>query len=411
MIRYGFIGVLLAMAGALLFGCATQQMQPAGPLFATEQLTAGQYEPKVDNFEVILDASSSMNEKYNGTTKFKIAKDFLDAMGQTLPELKFNGTLRTFGYNPNYPKAFNDLFYGPAKYSRAGLKDGLIAVSQADGTSPLGKAISDAGEDLKSAQGKIAVVVLSDGKDMDNEPVTAAQELKGQFGDRLCIYTVLIGDDRAGKKLLESVATAGGCGFLTSSDEFKSGPEMGEFVKKVFLAEAVRSLDSDKDGVPDNLDRCPDTPEGVVVDAQGCPVDSDGDGVPDYMDDCPNTPKGASVNAKGCWSYASVALFDLNSYSIKPEAYSMLNEVVSILEDNPEIKVDIQGHTDNYGTADYNMKLSEKRAESVKTYLVDKGVDPKRLSTKGFGFSQPVAGNETKAGRAQNRRVQFFPVK
>jgi len=165
--------------------------------------------------------------------------------------------------------------------------------------------------------------------------------------------------------------------------------------------------DSDGDGVPDYLDQCPGTPLGVAVDNSGCPFDSDGDGVADHLDKCPNTPKGATVNEAGCWSLQATTLYDSNSSYIRTEAYPLLDEVASILEKNPEMEVEVQGHTDNTGSAKYNQWLSEKRAQKVKDYLVSKGIDSSRLEAKGYGLTQPVASNATEEGRAQNRRVEL----
>jgi OOP family OmpA-OmpF porin len=110
------------MVSTLLFGCAAQQVQPTKSLFEPYQLKADQYEPKVDNFMVILNTFSSMAEKYNGQSKFKIGKDFLDAMNMTIPELKFNGALRTFGHQTGVSKKLTELFYGPTEYPRKGLE-------------------------------------------------------------------------------------------------------------------------------------------------------------------------------------------------------------------------------------------------------------------------------------------------
>ncbi|MCK5656345.1 MAG: OmpA family protein, partial [Deltaproteobacteria bacterium] len=92
---------------------------------------------------------------------------------------------------------------------------------------------------------------------------------------------------------------------------------------------------------------------------------------------------------------------------IRTEAYPLLDEVASILEKNPEMEVEVQGHTDNTGSATYNQWLSEKRAQKVKDYLVSKGIDSSRLEAKGYGLTQPVASNATEEGRAQNRRVEL----
>ena len=165
-------------------------------------------------------------------------------------------------------------------------------------------------------------------------------------------------------------------------------------------------LDSDGDGVYDDLDECPDTPKGVRVNQKGCPMDSDGDGVIDTLDRCPQTPKGASVNEYGCWVCKDVN-FDFDKWNIKPEYYPNLDMQVDLLKRNPDMTVEIQGHTDNIGPKEYNQGLSERRANAVMNYLVKKGIAKERLSAKGYGFSAPLASNETKEGRAKNRRVQF----
>ncbi len=166
-------------------------------------------------------------------------------------------------------------------------------------------------------------------------------------------------------------------------------------------------LDSDKDGIPDYKDKCPDTPKIAKVDKNGCPVDSDMDGVPDYMDRCPNTPKGFKVDKKGCFVEAKLEIhFDTDKADIKPEYLPVIEKFAKFLKENPSIKVEIQGHTDDRGSAKYNLKLSQKRAEAVKKVLVEKfGISPDRIIAKGYGESMPVAPNDTEEGRAKNRRV------
>jgi hypothetical protein len=100
-------------------------------------------------------------------------------------------------------------------------------------------------------------------------------------------------------------------------------------------------LDTDGDGVYDYLDQCPDTPPGIKVDAKGCPLDADGDGVYDYLDKCPNTPQGANVDSRGCWVLKGVH-FDTAKWNLRAEAFSILDEVISILKKNPSLKVEVQ---------------------------------------------------------------------
>lgn len=140
----------------------------------------------------------------------------------------------------------------------------------------------------------------------------------------------------------------------------------------VVAAEPV-SVDSDGDGVHDDKDRCPGTPSGVRVDGFGCPLDSDGDGVYDQKDKCPKTPKGASVNEFGCWVCKNVN-FDVNQATIRPKSYKNLDEQVSFLKRNPDLIVEVQGHTDSTGSREYNQALSEKRANAVRDYIIQKGI-------------------------------------
>lgn len=176
--------------------------------------------------------------------------------------------------------------------------------------------------------------------------------------------------------------------------------------------------DADGDGVADYLDKCPNTPAAAkeTIDAEGCPIDSDGDGVPDYKDNCP-TMKGVATNF-GCPEItASVkrifekALqgieFESGKDVIKTKSHSILNQIVEVMKKNPDYRLVISGHTDNVGKPASNLTLSEKRADAVKNYLVRKGIDSERLTSKGLGDTQPVASNNTAAGRSKNRRVEF----
>ncbi len=209
-------------------------------------------------------------------------------------------------------------------------------------------------------------------------------------------------------------------------------------------------LDADNDGVADYLDQCPNTPVEAhqFIDEKGCPLDSDGDGVFDYLDECPNTPIEALglVDNKGCLldsdndgvpdyldkcpHLAGIAenngcpavkkevrtlltkamkgiQFETGKSVIKKSSYAILDLISSIFIENPDYRVEIQGHTDNVGNPQKNLILSEKRANSVRDYLIGKGVPESQLTAKGYGDTKPIADNKTKAGRAENRRVEF----
>ncbi len=166
--------------------------------------------------------------------------------------------------------------------------------------------------------------------------------------------------------------------------------------------------DTDKDGINDEEDKCPQVPG--LARYQGCPIpDGDGDGVNDEEDKCP-TIAGVPENG-GCPPInfkAENVQFVSGSAILTGGAKTELNKLVKILnEDYPGIKIVIEGHTDNTGKPEVNAALSEKRANSVKTYLVGKKVAADRMTASGFGSDQPVADNTTPAGRAKNRRVTF----
>ena len=164
--------------------------------------------------------------------------------------------------------------------------------------------------------------------------------------------------------------------------------------------------DSDRDGVPDYLDKCPGTPRGVKVDSRGCPLDSDRDGVPDYIDQCPDTPEGARVDSRGCWVLGDT-LFDFNKHNIKPKYYHVLNKVVAVIKRNPYLRIEVQGHTCNLGSAQYNQTLSENRARAVMYYLAQKGIEEERLTAVGYGKTRPKVSCRNEACRALNRRVEL----
>jgi OOP family OmpA-OmpF porin len=165
-------------------------------------------------------------------------------------------------------------------------------------------------------------------------------------------------------------------------------------------------IDSDHDGVADYLDKCPNTPAGVKVDTNGCPIDSDHDGVADYLDKCPNTPAGVKVDTNGCpLTFNLDVHFKTNSAEIIGTYMTKVNEFVKFLKENPAYKAEIEGYTDNRGSKQYNIKLSEKRAKAVYDYLIKSGISADRLSYKGYGPANPIADNNTKEGRKLNRRV------
>jgi outer membrane protein OmpA-like peptidoglycan-associated protein len=212
--------------------------------------------------------------------------------------------------------------------------------------------------------------------------------------------------------------------------------------------------DDDRDGVMNSLDKCPNTPTGSAVDENGCPRDDDGDGVANPADRCPNTPKGETVDANGCSGCQVDAdndgvadcndkcpatnpgnkvdangcrlLAENNTLILRGVTFASgrsaltkaskatLDEVATqlsqFLAEVPSGRIEVGGHTDSTGSAKTNTRLSAQRAAAVEKYLESKGIDPDRLVSKGYGPDKPVADNKTKAGRAENRRVELIPL-
>jgi len=389
------------------------------------------YVQKVDNFTIVFDPSASMTETYTSSydciachtdyqdkgyaakhaeryggkefalvenqefamdcnqchqnflyTKFEFAKELAKGFNQAIPELDLIGTIRTFGspayVNFQYGLKQNDnkkyLKYDKKAFGRA-----IKKILDADGASPLASTLEAISRDWYDHKGRIAVIVISDGVGMGEKEVLAAEDLKAKYGEDICIYTVFIGNSPSGRKVMNRIALGGQCGIAIDGDQLLEKEKMEGFVTEIFLDRG--QTDSDDDG----------------------------DGVPNCCDDCPDTKPGVKVDHRGCWDLVVLAdvLFDFDKYNLKPEGLIALEQVVEMLTKYPFLDLHISGHTDNFGSMEYNIKLSKRRATAGLDYLVKRGIDPKRLSISWHSYSIPVATNDTAAGRALNRRLEF----
>ena len=347
-----FLGVVVL--GVFLSSLASNSTQAATTCTGDNlnpKVMSGELVKNVDNFLVLLDASSTMSEKTKSgrqedETKLPLARDLIKCMNETIPDITMNGGMRAFG--PYHLE--KGLIYGMIDYTKAGLSNTVVSVDKTGGTTPIGDSIQWARKDLQKTTGKTAVILFSDGMNsMTGDPIAEAAGMKKQFGKDICIYTVLLGADPAGKSNMDGIAKAGECGFATDANALLADNAMTNFVTSVFLA------------------------KGKVKEKVSITLHVE---------------------------------FDFDKDSVRPEYHSDIMKVANFLKAYPKATAVLEGHTDGEGSEDYNLNLSKKRSASVKKYLVDKfGISASRISTRGFGESQPVATNDTKEGRQQNRRV------
>ena len=309
-------------------GCAFSTMFPTDevPDFQVRAIDAENWQLKTENLVFVLDASYSMTEGYKGVVKFATAKAVIANFNQTMPDLPVRTALRSFGHSPSLSSQNTFLTYGPSEYSRSELAEALGKITPAGGTSPMAKGLSAIAQDLSGTQGRIALVVISDGKQIDGGPLAAVEALKAEYGDRLCIYTVLVGDDAAGRELLSALSQATGCGAAVNAGALGFRAEMADFVETVLLE-------------PKQAPAAP-TPVPEPAPKVEMPTKSD----------------------RGTWVYKDVK-FEFDKATLMDATYPVLDGIAAALRDNPNISVEIQGHTDSVGREEYNLGLSQRRAE------------------------------------------------
>lgn len=333
----------------------------------------------VDQSILIVDTSASVADEFPG------AKALTQALVASMPEGDYEAGSIAYG-------GFRREVHPLAPLDRSGLGGYAGGLSHLAEGSPLYAALAEAGDEFGSKSGHAAITVVSDGVPTDiggrdvPEATTldAARAVADDHDGTLCIHTIQIGDDPAGAALLEKLAQTTDCGSSRKAGSLRTAADYHGFQREVYL--------------------------GAAPMAKAAPGDRDGDGVLDGADQCPRTPKGARVDSRGCWVIQGLN-FATNSADIEPASKTRLaNEVVPVLEANPDVRVRIDGHTDSRGDAAYNQSLSERRAESVRDYFTSQGIDASRLETRGFGETQPIAPNDTADNLRKNRRTELTPI-
>jgi len=376
-----------ALAGALLSGCATQSsntFQPFQPEDLNAQVKAGYLVQKTNSFFVLNDSSSSMSKiflnsaDYSGT-KLDVEKNLLNKFNLTIPDIPLTSGLRSFGFGPCVDWGETQLNQPMQSYSTSGFESAITSLHCSSGGTPLAEALGTVKKDIAPAPGNIALIVFSDGMD-ETSPGPAAEALKAQYGDRLCIYTVWVGNDAdiAGQEELNKIANASACGMATDVNAISSPAGMSTFVKNVFF----------KPGNPKDCSQ----------------MDDDQDGVNNCNDKCPDTLPGVEVSIHGCWILD--VKFDNDKDIIKPQYFNKLDRAAAIIKQYPNKSFEVQGHTSKTGSYEHNLDLSERRALAVKNYLT-KGSHSPNITSKGYSWDRPIDSNDTAEGQANNRRVQL----
>ena len=333
-------------------------------------------EQKVNNFVILLDQSAEMNATYHSQSLNYLGREVTKRFLKDVPkDISLTGAIYIYGVMAAEGKVLRVQGWKP--FNANEFLNSLEEAKKQAGPSALSVAFKRVKKEMKenNISGRTAIIVISGGNATDvGEPTTEFKALRKEFGgENICLFTILVGKSKRGGQFLEELSDKGKCGFPTSAEAIDKDKAMARYAQRVFFKNMV---------------------------------DEDGDGVPDKDDKCPGTPFGADVDARGCWSINNVN-FDTGKADIKPMYFMQLDQIASIMNANPNMRITITGHTDNVGDEAYNQKLSEARAKSVMDYLVKADVDASRLTAIGKGETEPIADNKTTTGKALNRRIEF----
>jgi OOP family OmpA-OmpF porin len=372
---------LVCLVGSAMFAAACAAPPPKAPIQGAVLVPSASEEVAVDQLIVLVDASSSVDAR----SEFRDEKALVESFARTAPEGDYQTGGITFG---GFRRDTDPL----TRFDRKQLVSEATSIEHlAEGT-PIHKAIAEAGDQLKGKQGRAAIVLYSDGLITDEigreiEPQLAFDALaaaRKSYSGTICVHTVQTGSDPAGAEFLRKLASTNSCGSYRAASGVTTIASLHQLERDVLLGKA--------------------TP-----DVAAAPSDRDGDGVIDARDACPGTPRGAPVDARGCWVVKGLQ-FAHDSSRIDAKGEAALDEVAGVLKKNPELRVQLDGHTDSDGSDAYNQGLSQRRADAARSYLAGHGIEGNRVSARGFGESQPATDNDTAEGKATNRRTEVEVV-
>jgi OmpA-OmpF porin, OOP family len=328
---------------------------------------------KTDNFAFLLDLSGSMRSQFMGQgPRIDQAKALLERMNREIPDLGYNGGFYTI---PPAQARLGMERYDGARFEQTISELDTVYPRLTRGT-PIGRGLELLSSELAPLTGKVDVIMLTDGgQNIGPSPLDVAAAMNQEMGGRLCIHVISYARTSEETALVQRLAKATPCSSLTPAQDLQDDQSLKEFVEKIFYERRV------------------------VVEAKPAPAP---------------TPAPAPAPAPEPVEEVIVLRgihFDFDKSDIKPEFAVILDEAGLILQERPDVRVVIEGHTCSMGGDVHNQKLSERRAQSVRDYLVKHGIAAERLEARGYGKSRPAYDNSTREGRSLNRRVEFQVIK
>ncbi|MDK2921199.1 MAG: OmpA-OmpF porin, family [Desulfonauticus sp.] len=355
-------------------------------LFFLTQAWAKHYIPKADNFIFLVDHSGSMSKKNNeGQKKVALAKEVLTLINQNLPPLEANFALYTFAPFQEY------LPLSP--YNQARLQEKINQISEDiplfGRFTPIGDGLAKLDETkLKNTAGTTRVIVITDGgQNSGQEPLPVLQNIYDNYTNRVCFHFIGVEKNSPQVKTLQQLTDLNPCSTLIFADELTNQNNLNNYLQRVFYTSQETKPAQPAQTTPQVSPKPISKPKPVIAPA-------------------PKKVEKKPVKVEQVIVFRSVN-FDFDSAKIKPQAKAILEEAAIILQKYPERKIIVEGHTCNMGPAKYNQKLSEKRAQSVASFLIQQGVNKNRIKTIGYGESKPKFDNKTLQGRRLNRRVEI----
>ncbi|RQD56856.1 MAG: hypothetical protein D5R98_09540 [Desulfonatronovibrio sp. MSAO_Bac4] len=322
-------------------------------------------EPKAENFVYYIDNSGSMGFDYEalGMTKSKAARDILVAINNELPELEANFGVYTYGPYKEYRAA--------SGFNRQALNESVTAIPTDfdifGRQTPMGSGLLELDKKLAGLQDRMAVVVVTDGEsNIGPDPLPVMQDMYNRYGNRICFHFISLAETADEKAFVDELAGLNACSVQADASEIAKDFVRADFIQNVFYDSRQVVVAPEPEPAPEPK---PEPTEEVIV-------------------------------------FSNVT-FDFDSAQIKAEYRDILREAAEIIKGRGDKEVVVEGHTCNIGPAEYNMGLSQRRAQSVADFLAEQGVSADRLETKGYGLTNPRFDNSTREGRSLNRRVEM----